>query len=426
MLSVLSGSKEAVKNDLMRSFAPIKRIHEFISTCAAIHAAGLLSRVALLALTLTSTSARADGFDMDLDKGMEYRSRNDSFTFSLGGRRHYDGADFQADNTRLEDNWSTRRLRLSLSMNVLDDWRVGAQYDLLDEREPWELLWLRYGGYARLFITAGQFPEPFGLEHLTSSNAITFLERALPTALTPGTHVGIAISSRAARWSGTLGVFRQTYIADDDRFAASAGGGLTGRITGSFLDARRRLLHLGTSMSLRNPNEDNWVRFRASPESDIANVRLIDTERINDVKYFISGGLEVAYVSGPWSLQGEYFNTQVYRQSNLDSAAFHGGYAYASLFLTGERRRYSATRGTFNAIRPKRSYGAWEIAVRRSYLDLNGRTVFGGREDNITWGINWYPHRILRLMFNYIHVNTDAYADDNDFDILQVRFQIAI
>lgn len=386
----------------------------------------MLSGVVLLALALATTRALADDFDIDLDEGVKYRSRDGDFAFALGGRWHYDGADFQGNETPLGDDWSTRRLRLSLSMDVLDDWRFAVQYDLLDEQEPWESLWLRYKGYKQLFITAGQFPEPFGLEPLTSSNTITFLERALPTALTPDTHVGIMLSSRATRWSGALGVFWQTYIGDDDRFAARAGMGLTGRMTVSPVAEIGRVLHLGVSVSLRSPNENGRVRFRTRPESGIADVHLVDTGRIGHVDHFVCGGLEAAWISGAWSLQGEYIGATVYREDDLEPEPFQGGYVYASLFLTGERRPYVAARGGFGAVKPQRAYGAWEIAVRRSFLDLNGRTVFGGREDNLTWGINWYLHPALRLMFNYTRVNTDPHADDDDFDILQMRLQVAI
>lgn len=380
----------------------------------------------LLVCALVGIPVQAANFDLDLDEGVKFRSRGGDFGLALGGRWHYDAADFRADKTPLADDSSTRRLRLSLSVDVRDDWRFGAQYDLLDQREPWELLWLRYGGYERLFITAGQFPEPFGLEHLTSSNTLTFLERALPAALTPGTNVGIALRSRAGRWSRAVGGFWQTYIGDEDPVTARAGRGVTGRVTVAPIARSGRVLHLGASASLRRPDETGQVRFRTRPESGVTDVRLIDTKRISHVDHFASGGLEAAWVSGPWSLQGEHIATTVYRENGLASETFGGGYAYASVFLTGERRPYSAARGGFGAVQPKRVHGAWEIALRWSYLDLNSRTVFGGREDNLTWGINWYARRNLRLMLNYIQVNTDAHAGNDDPDILQMRLQMAV
>ncbi|MDR6306728.1 phosphate-selective porin [Nitrobacter vulgaris] len=47
--------------------------------------------------------------------------------------------------------------------------------------------------------------------------------------------------------------------------------------------------------------------------------------------------------------------------------------------------------------------GAWEIAARYSYMDLNDNLVFGGKQNNVTVGLNWYLNDNMRVMFNWIH-----------------------
>jgi phosphate-selective porin OprO/OprP len=47
--------------------------------------------------------------------------------------------------------------------------------------------------------------------------------------------------------------------------------------------------------------------------------------------------------------------------------------------------------------------GAWVIAARYSYVDLNDNLVFGGEQENIVVGLNWYLNDNMRLMFNWIH-----------------------
>jgi len=108
-----------------------------------------------------------------------------------------------------------------------------------------------------------------------------------------------------------------------------------------------------------------------------------------------------------------------------------------SYFLTGERRIYDAANGIFTEIKPirdfhpfNRGWGAWEVATRLSYLDLNdGGDIKGGQETNLTLGLNWYLNSNIRLMFNCIraHVEdrrTSPPVDKGNANIFQTRFQI--
>jgi phosphate-selective porin OprO/OprP len=91
--------------------------------------------------------------------------------------------------------------------------------------------------------------------------------------------------------------------------------------------------------------------------------------------------------------------------------------------LTGESFTYS--HGKFTRLRPQNPRGAWEVAARYSYLDLDDKGVTGGKERNITIGLNWYaPGGQLRLMSNLIFVSTGEVADDKDPTIFQLRAQL--
>ena len=62
---------------------------------------------------------------------------------------------------------------------------------------------------------------------------------------------------------------------------------------------------------------------------------------------------EVALVYGPFSLQGEYFYATLDNDEDFD---FSGFYAFASYFLTGESRKYSASKGYFGRVKPKENF----------------------------------------------------------------------
>ena len=142
---------------------------------------------------------------------------------------------------------------------------------------------------------------------------------------------------------------------------------------------------------------------------------------------------EVAMVSGPLSFQGQCF----YLSTNADAVSdpdFWGYYAYASYFITGEHRKYNPSIGVFTGVKPqprfhplKGEWGAWELALRHSYVDLNDGDIHGGKESNVTTGLNWIHNRNVRLMFNYIHAYVKDRAsppvENGRSHILQVRFQ---
>lgn len=369
----------------------------------------------LLASVLELAHATEDGAKGERD--------NSSFNARLGGRLQLDTALLDDNKTELKDGVIVRRARLSLGIDFWQHWRFRVQYDLADEEERYASLWLRYSGFSDVDVTLGQFQEPFGLEGSTSSNHIIFMERSLSNTLVPGTNVGISLRRWNDRWSVNGGVFWETYIEESNPFRRKEGYGISGRLTFVPIHQKYKVLHLGISASYRVPDDSSRVRFRARPESYLTDQRLISTGRVKNVNDYLTLGMESALMFDSLMLQGEYFQTSVYRAEGRDDARFDGAYLLASILLTGESRRYSNRSGNFSGVKLKKG-GAWELAVRRSYLDLNSTSgvVRGGRQDNITWGVNWYPHQNLRVMLNYIQVA----ADDVDSDILQMRFQWAI
>jgi phosphate-selective porin OprO/OprP len=127
-------------------------------------------------------------------------------------------------------------------------------------------------------------------------------------------------------------------------------------------------------------------------------------------------------------------------QTNVDDGAtdpsFNGWYVYGSYFLTGEQRPYEASEGTFGRVKPKSivgkgGHGAWELAARYSSIDLTDSGIEGGKEDDLTLGVNWYATPNIRFMGNYIYASTDPTsvveypASGNEkVNIFQLRAQL--
>ncbi len=393
------------------------------------------------------------------DNRLEFETRDGNFKGAIGGRIHADAVyvkgesdleNFlrpQGDFNNRNDRALIRRARVYLKGTIYEDFFYKLQYDFADNLNNENEIDGFRGVYVGMKnipyigkITVGQFKEPFSLEELTSSNYITFLERGLPNVFAPGYRWGAAINNSwfDDRVTFGIGAFRNS--TGSGTMSSSNEWNLTTRLTGlPWYEDEDKLVHVGTSYSLRLPSEwrnninNNTLDFDTGPElrtrDDFVNTTNFNVNLENRV------GFEGAVVYGPLSLQGELIQTwldKAYdgRGVTPGYAYLYGAYGFISYFLTGENRNFNKSSAEFDGITPRNNFslkdgtwGAWELAARYSHLDLNykDRNINGGILNDITIGINWYLNPNMRIMFNYVHSNLNGvgYADG-----VQTRFQI--
>lgn len=360
--------------------------------------------------------------EFNIKKALRFKSANGAFSLRLGGRLHADAARFMGDDNRRLNTDSQdsefRRARLFVSGKAFDDWRYRFEYDFASSRNfRIKSAWVGYNGFKPITIRAGNMLEPFGLENMTSSNNITFMERALPKAFSPGYKMGVLINTYGKNWSAAAGIFD-----GNARNGGSNGWGTALRITAAPVRSRHRLLHVGVAVEFRRPRT---VNYGSRPEANLAG-KLVKTGTLHDVDHTVAVGLEAAVVYEAFSLQGEYTRLSVERNKQRSNPDFSGWYIYGSWFVTGEHRRYNAKKGAFRQVRPRSSRGAWELVARYSTVNLENKGITGGKENNVTLGVNWYPNRNLRFMMNYVRADArpDRRGNPESPDIIQLRAQL--
>jgi len=417
--------------------------------------------------------------------GLRMETRDKEFQMQIFGRIFNDWTWHSADESTenairhglgadnaFEDGTEFRATRMGISGEIYERVLFKGEWDWVDGNSTFKDV---YVGVTKIpylgQITVGHQKEPFGLEELTSTRYITFMERA--PVFAPERNTGIEIRNNAfeehMQWQvaahretddfGDSGDGNNTTVSDDGEYV------FTGRITGTpwYEEEGRELLHLGLSASRRSPHEDEQ-RYRFRPPIhqttrfiDTATTDRFDFDVIYDKIYLF--GTEGALVYGPFSMQGEWalahndrknrenFNLPGNQGEPDDDVDFRAWYVYASYFLTGENRTYKTANGVFDKIKPKDNLydkktgwglGAWELGLRYSDVDLEDASVIGGEMDDITVGINWYLNPNARVMFNYVLVDLEReifYPDpsesdrikrfyDGDDDAFMMRFQV--
>jgi phosphate-selective porin OprO/OprP len=283
----------------------------------------------------------------------------------------------------------------------------------------------------------GHFKQPFSLEELTSANYISFMERGLPNAFSPGRDVGTAAFNHDEAETTTWGYgvfFNDVDDVTKQRIDDQQGVNVAARMTWLPYVSQegRYLVHVGGGAIFADVSDDS-ITFSTRPETHEED-NFLSTGALAAENFLVSNA-ELAVVWGPLSFQTEMFGLWTDGAGTAPNDQYWGAYAYASYFLTGENRAYRRTTGSFHRMIPFTNFwivntasgrcagwGAWEMLARWSYLDLDDRgATSGGRGqlNDVTVGLNWYwtPH--TRWMVNYIHAFGDrADVGQNDTDIL--------
>lgn len=311
----------------------------------------------------------------------------------------------------------------------------------------------------------GHMFEPSGLERQNSSKYRDFIERALASELLTGNrHLGLAVVTGGEapglygvpNWTGKAGIFSTSY---EDLSLTPLNAGrqywdIAGRLTYAPISSDEALLHFGGSTRYERVNDSTILSndkvlapgHSLRTEAGVVGEGLLGTPALscsanvattatspfvlaqrpgwNCTRDVLTYGAELVASYGPVSVQAEYFHQRYNRTPWLIAAFgapggatldFSGYYVYATWYLTGESRAASyltypkefntpATFGQINILNPlsKGGTGAFEVAARLSEINLNSAGIIGGRETDLTLGINWYPDKGFRFMANVV------------------------
>jgi len=332
--------------------------------------------------------------------------RSSWFTLKFGLVTLIDYTGFSQDAASVEQvgtqdsRWDARSLRLMLRGTVGSSYTVkylvAGEYKGF-ESDP-ENLWnitdvsmtFPLGGPATT-LTVGKTKETFAYEMVGDAANLAQQERALSpffVSRNVGAKLGHVFGANH-RMTLSGGVFNDWWVSGTAR--KDSGTDVSARATGLAWDQpdRKRFLHLG--LSGRYAGADmNALRYKGRPESNVAD-NYVDTGNLAaDHAWHL--GLEALWNDGPVSVLAEYNHAWVASAAS-GNPGFSGYYVTGSWVLTGETRPYDRTVGYARRVMPTGRWGAPELVVRYSHVDLNDGAVQGGAFDKTYLGINWWATR---------------------------------
>ncbi|HEV7784551.1 MAG TPA: porin [Thermoanaerobaculia bacterium] len=393
--------------------------------------------------------AKAAGTVTADKSGFSIRSADGAYRLRIGGYVQFDSRFFLDEKQRSTvDTFTLRRVRPILEGTVakIFDFRImpdfGAGQTVLQDAYV-------EGRFSPAFrVRAGKFKPPVGLERLQSGADLLFVERSLPTNLVPNRDLGVQIAGDLAGGvvSYQVGVFNG--VVD---------GGIADADTNSEKDVAARLFfqpfvrgsgplkNLGLGIAGTSGNPSGTVAAPGLPTYRSPGQATVFAYRSDGTapNTTIADGRHVRIVpqaylySGPFGLLAEYASSrQDVTRGILSRELDHRSWQAAASWVI------SGGVPTYRSVDPKvvfdpaaHTWGAWEVKVRFSKLDIDPATfpLFANpasairSEQAVAAGLNWYLNRNVRLLFDYERTSYDGgftTGDREDEKIFFSRFQI--
>ena len=394
-----------------------------------------------------------------------FKSADGNFSASIRGLIQFDGAYYMQKGVRsnaangqdLSSGTNFRRVRFGFDGTLYKNW----QYSFIGEwggsgsEQPVGIntAQITYIGAKPFYVRLGAFTPYANLEDSTSAGDTLFLERATGTEITRNIaggdgREGFQVWAQGERYLASLAYTTNKVTTTNLTSAQSFDeqSAVVGRLAGLVYTDPNTNVVVGANGSYVIDSSDvgpgpdgvattGGINFQNSPELRVddsgtnnATANLISTGNIQGHQAW-HYGIDAAAQWRSLYAEGGYFKFGATRSGVAAAASdpqFDAWYAQLSYVLTGESRRYYTQQASFRA--PKvahpfnfgkdAGWGAWEIAGRYSFADLNfnqgvlGRAtpaggIRGGEQSIWTIGLNWYPNDALRFSLNYLIADID-------------------
>ena len=296
----------------------------------------------------------------------------------------------------------------------------------LEKDDPWRDVFVNYSQFDEVQFQYGKFKLPFGMDENTGATNLDFVNRSLiADTIAPGRDIGYMLHGRVI---GRRIRYEYGQFDHDGRNARSKNPATT-RVHGEKTSVFR--LSAEPLHGSKSDYADVYVGL-AWATSDVTQEGFSDVRgktvmgnKFYDGDYPILGtrkrkGFELRWRPGPASVQYEYSRIMDERRgesvedTDLSPIRGEGWYFAGTVAVTGDNK----SKGLDATKHPifRGGFGAVEIAARVEKITFDSTAVneslpstspradkiLGNSDKAITFGVNWYLNRWIKIQFNTI------------------------
>ena len=381
--------------------------------------------------------------------GFSIKSPDESFRLKIRGVIHADGRFFAYDkkNLGVNDTFTVRRAR------IIFEGTVGKSFDyyiMPDFGNGASTLVDAFGEFKfspSLKLKGGKFKVPLGLERAQSDTANNFVETGLPSNLVPNREVGFQLSGDILKETTnySIGIFNGSadlasstaQDADNNNDKDVIGRVFVQPFKNNGPEAVKGL-GLGLAGSFGHNEGSTLPTYKSTGQASIFSY----SSGVNADGIHSRIAPQLYYYKGSLGLIGEY------TQSHLKVARTSGGNIIRDTFdnsawqvtgnyvLTGELATFKGITPRTNFDLAKGTWGAFDVVTRYGHLAIDNSIFDAGFASLATsvsgadaWGVglNWYPHKNVRLSLDFEQTQFDRGAtvgDRRTEDVVLTRFQV--
>ncbi len=377
-------------------------------------------------------------------EGFVLQSASGDYRLQLRGYVQFDGRFFSSDEGRLAtDSFLLRRVRpifagtvgRHFEFQIMPDFGVGTTV----LQDAW--LDVNYSPKAR--VRVGKFKSPVGLERLQSATALSFVERAYPTAIVPNRDLGVMLHGDLAGGvvAYAAGLFDGAPNGGSVDGDLNDGKDVAGRVFLSpFKRGQSALKGLGFGIAGTTGKQSGALpAYRSAGQVSL--LTIVSGVTADGTRNRLSP--QLSFYSGRFGLMAEYAWSESWvKQAATGTRAQFTGEAWqatATVSLTGEPASYSGVRPR-EAFEPEKGkWGALELAARVNGLEIGTDAFREGIVDPaksvrkaFAWavGLNWCLSRNVKQVVDFERTTftggaegaTDRPAENAFFIRTQVSF----